>query len=156
MGIAIAQNQVRRSRVHEILFQLVNFVFAPLYFVSIGLKADFSANFDLKLVLILILVASLGKILGATLGAWLSKMPFRESLAVGFGMNARGAMEILIASIALQYGIIDPAHFRGPGDHGLCHYHHRLSGNANPDQTPAQTAGGDLKVTRIVTLSNQV
>jgi Kef-type K+ transport system membrane component KefB len=86
---------------------LVNYVFAPLYFVSIGLRANFSANFDLFLVIVLILVASVGKILGATLGAWLSKMPLREALAVGFGMNARGAMEILIASIALQYNIID-------------------------------------------------
>jgi Kef-type K+ transport system membrane component KefB len=107
VGIAIAQNKAARSKTHETLFQLVNYVFAPLYFVSIGLHANFSTNFDLVLVLILILVASLGKILGATLGAWLSKMPPREALAVGFGMNARGAMEILIASIALQYGIID-------------------------------------------------
>jgi Kef-type K+ transport system membrane component KefB len=107
VGIAIAQNKDKRGKAHETLYQLVNYVFAPLYFVSIGLRADFSANFDLVLVLILIAVASLGKILGATLGAWLSRMPIREALAVGFGMNARGAMEILIATIALQYGIID-------------------------------------------------
>ncbi len=107
VGIAIAQNKTTRGKAHETLYQLVNYVFAPLYFVSIGLRANFSANFDLVLVLILILVASLGKILGATLGAWLSKMPPREAMAVGFGMNARGAMEVLIASIALQYGIID-------------------------------------------------
>jgi Kef-type K+ transport system membrane component KefB len=107
VGIAIAQNKDTRSKAHEVLYQLVNYVFAPLYFVSIGLRANFSANFDLLLVLLLILVASLGKILGATLGARLSKMPVREALVVGFGMNTRGAMEVLIASIALQYGIID-------------------------------------------------
>jgi Kef-type K+ transport system membrane component KefB len=107
VGIAITRNKEKRDKVHETLYQFVNYVFAPLYFVSIGLRANFSANFDLGLVLILILVASLGKIIGATLGAWLSKMPSREALAVGFGMNARGAMEVLIASIALQYGIID-------------------------------------------------
>jgi Kef-type K+ transport system membrane component KefB len=107
VGIAIAQNNVTRGKAQETLYQLVNYVFAPLYFVSVGLRANFSTNFDLALVLILILVASLGKISGATLGAWLSKMPPREALAVGFGMNARGAMEVLIASIALQYGIID-------------------------------------------------
>jgi Kef-type K+ transport system membrane component KefB len=106
-GIAIAQNKTTKSKTHETLYRLVNYFFAPLYFVSIGLKANFSANFDLVLVLVLILVASLGKILGATLGARLSKMPLREAFAVGFGMNARGAMEVLIASIALQYGVID-------------------------------------------------
>lgn len=107
IGIAIAQNKEKRGKAQETLYQLVNYFFAPLYFVSIGLKANFAANFDLTLVVVLILVASVGKILGAALGARLSKMPPREALAVGFGMNARGAMEILIASIALQYKIID-------------------------------------------------
>jgi Kef-type K+ transport system membrane component KefB len=107
VGIAIAQNKETRSKTHETLYQVVNYFFAPLYFVSIGLRANFSTNFDLVLVGILILVASLGKISGATLGAWMSKMPIKEALAVGFGMNARGAMEVLIASIALQYRIID-------------------------------------------------
>jgi Kef-type K+ transport system membrane component KefB len=107
VGIAIAQNKEKRGKAQETLYQIVNYIFAPLYFVSIGLRANFAANFDLVLVIILILVASLGKIMGATLGAWLSKMPPREALAVGFGMNARGAMEVLIASIALQYKIID-------------------------------------------------
>jgi Kef-type K+ transport system membrane component KefB len=107
VGITIAQNKEKRSKSHETLYQLVTYVFSPLYFVSIGLRADFAANFDIVLVVVLILVASVGKIAGATLGARLGRMPVREALAVGFGMNARGAMEVLIASIALQYGIID-------------------------------------------------
>jgi Kef-type K+ transport system membrane component KefB len=107
VGLALAQNKDKRGKAHETLYQVANYLFAPLYFVSIGLQTNFAANFDLPLVIILILVASLGKIGGATLGAWISKMPPREALTVGFGMNARGAMEILIASIALQYNIID-------------------------------------------------
>jgi Kef-type K+ transport system membrane component KefB len=106
-GIALAQNGDKRSKAHEILYQMVNYVFAPLYFVSIGLRANFFTNFDLVLVVVLILVASAGKIVGATLGARLSNMSLKESVAVGFGMNARGAMEVLIASLALQYNIID-------------------------------------------------
>ena len=35
-------------------------------------------------------------------------MPSREALAVGFGLNARGAMEIILASVALESGLIDP------------------------------------------------
>jgi len=85
---------------------MVNYFFAPLYFVSIGLRANFSTNFDLVLVIILIVVASVGKITGATLGAWISKMPPREALAVGFGMNARcdGSAHCIDS---LQYQIID-------------------------------------------------
>jgi Kef-type K+ transport system membrane component KefB len=107
IGIALAQNKEKRGKAHETLYQVVTYFFAPLYFVSIGLRANFATSFDLVLVIVLIVIASLGKIAGATLGARISKMSVRESLAVGFGMNARGAMEILIASVALQYNIID-------------------------------------------------
>jgi Kef-type K+ transport system membrane component KefB len=84
----------------------VNF-FAPLYFVSVGLKANFARDFDLVLVIVVILIASIGKILGAGLGAWLGGLKLREALAVGSGLNARGAMEIIFASVALEYQVID-------------------------------------------------
>ena len=82
-------------------------VFAPVYFVCVGLKANFAASFDPILALLICAVASFGKIAGVTLGAWLGKMPLRDALAIGFGMNARGAMEIILASIALEYRLID-------------------------------------------------
>ena len=34
-------------------------------------------------------------------------MTKRESLAVGFGLNARGAMEIILGTLALNAGLID-------------------------------------------------
>ena len=40
------------QHVHAIIYQFAISFFAPLYFVSIGLKADFAAHFDLPLVLI--------------------------------------------------------------------------------------------------------
>jgi Kef-type K+ transport system membrane component KefB len=85
--------------------------FAPLYFVSIGLKTDFAANFDLRLVIFIILLASFGKVIGSGIGAWSTGISFRESVAIGFAMNARGAMEIILASVALDFGIIDPRIF---------------------------------------------
>jgi Kef-type K+ transport system membrane component KefB len=42
-----------------------------------------------------------------TLGALLGKFSFKESLAIGFAMNARGAMEIVLASVALEHKLID-------------------------------------------------
>lgn len=36
----------------------------------------------------------------------LSGVDLRESLAIGFGMSARGAMEIILGLLALQYDII--------------------------------------------------
>ena len=57
--------------------------------------------------LIVFVIACAGKIGGASLGAWLGGMPRQEALAVGFGMNARGAMEMILASVGLEYQVID-------------------------------------------------
>src|SRR5690606_38627835 len=51
-------------------------------------------------------IACLGLTTGAVIGARLVKFPWRQSLAMGFGLNARGAMEIVLALLALQYGVI--------------------------------------------------
>ena len=109
VGIALGQSLEPgdESSAHEVVHQFAISFFAPLYFVSIGLRADFAGNFDLPLVLLVLVVACVGKIGGASLGAWLGGMKLREALAVGFGMNARGAMEIILASVALESGLID-------------------------------------------------
>ena len=81
-------------------------VFAPIVFGSIALKLSFIQNFDLRLVLVLVLAASAGKIFGCSLAARAMRIPWRESWAVGFAMNSRGAMMIIFASLAWQLHII--------------------------------------------------
>lgn len=95
----------------EVINRFANTVFTPIYFVSIGLSIDFIHSFDLGLVLLIVLIAAAGKILGAFVGGVICRMPKREALAMGIGMNARGAMEILLASLALEYQIINPRIF---------------------------------------------
>jgi Kef-type K+ transport system membrane component KefB len=81
-------------------------VFAPIYFASIGLSVNFAQNFLPGLTAVIFGVACVGKIIGAGFGAWLGDMRPREALAVGFGMNARGAMEIVLAALALKFHVI--------------------------------------------------
>ena len=88
------------------LERLVGVVFAPLFFGSLGLRADFIASFDPWLVVVVFAIACVGKVLGCGLAAQWSGLPLREAWAVGFGMNARGAMEMAMAFVALQYRII--------------------------------------------------
>ncbi|HEY3430738.1 MAG TPA: cation:proton antiporter, partial [Cyclobacteriaceae bacterium] len=82
-------------------------IFAPLFFVSIGLRVNFFVHFDLMLTLIIIFIAFAGKIAGAGIGARLGGFSWKESLAAGFGLNARGAMEIILGIIALENGLIN-------------------------------------------------
>jgi len=53
----------------------------------------------------LILIAIAGKLVGAGLPARLTGMSTRESLTVGTAMSARGAVELIIAEIALEAGV---------------------------------------------------
>lgn len=89
------------------IYQFVMYFFAPLYFVSIGLRANFVASFDLTLVLTVLIIACIGKIFGVTLGLMISKMHWKQSITIGFAMNARGAMEMILATVARDAGLID-------------------------------------------------
>lgn len=106
LGIALGDSEHMSERAKEIVHQFINNIFAPLFFVSIGLKINFVANFDLGLTLAILVISFAGKIVGSGLGAAQSGFNLRESLAVGFGMNARGAMEIILGLIALDNGLI--------------------------------------------------
>ncbi len=109
MGITLGQDDDpgQEQRIHGMIQPFALNFFAPLYFVSVGLKANFFGQFDAGLVLPVFLIACLGKILGAGMGARLGGMPWRESMTVGVGLNARGAIEIILASVAMEHGLID-------------------------------------------------
>jgi Kef-type K+ transport system membrane component KefB len=111
VGLMLSQERDDREPPHEVVHQFALGVFAPIYFVSIGMRADFARDFDVVLVLAVLVVACAGKIAGASLGARLGGFSARESLAVGFGMNARGAMEMILAGVALERGLIGPPLF---------------------------------------------
>jgi Kef-type K+ transport system membrane component KefB len=53
-----------------------------------------------------VILACAGKFVGAGMGAALGGLPVWESLAVGAGVNARGAMELVIATVGLSIGVI--------------------------------------------------
>jgi Kef-type K+ transport system membrane component KefB len=106
IGVALGDSEHFSERAKEIVHQFINNIFAPLFFVSIGLRVNFFTNFDLSLTLIILAIAFLGKITGAGIGTRLGGFTWRESFAAGFGLNARGAMEIILGIIALENGLI--------------------------------------------------
>jgi Kef-type K+ transport system membrane component KefB len=106
VGIAVGESGHLRKRTSEHIHQIVNNVFAPFFFASIGLRTNFVSNFHLGLTVTVIGVACVGKLLGAGWGARLGGMDRTSSLAVGLAMNARGAMEIILGILALQAGLI--------------------------------------------------
>jgi len=107
VGVALGDSEHMSERAKEIIHQFINNIFAPLFFVSIGLKVNFLANFDWVLTLAILVIAFVGKIIGSGWGTRLGGFTWRESLAAAFGMNARGAMEIILGLVALENGLIN-------------------------------------------------
>lgn len=107
VGIAIGDSVHLKENTRELIQQFVTNIFAPLFFVAIGLKVNFIQNFDPVIVIFFIVLAFIGKVVGCTIGAHWGGLNKNDSFAVGFGMNSRGAMEIVLGILALNAGLID-------------------------------------------------
>jgi len=88
-------------------------VFVPFFFAYTGVKVDLTTlrGAALAFTVIAVLVACLSKIIGGGLGARVGGLPSWEALSVGFGLNARGAMELVIAAIGLSIGILNASSY---------------------------------------------
>ncbi len=106
VGIALGDSTHLQERTRVMIDEFISFIFAPLFFASIGLSVNFVQHFDLRLVVIALALACLGKLAGGIWGARWGGFPRREQWAIGLAMNARGAMEIILGTLALQSGII--------------------------------------------------
>ena len=105
-GVAIGDSHHLRERTRDTIHQFVTNVFAPVFFASIGLRINFVASFDLTAVVVVLGVALVGKVSGCWFGAKLAGLSQRESLGVGFGMAAQGAVGIILGQLAHQAGLI--------------------------------------------------
>ncbi|GAB3922240.1 cation:proton antiporter [Mucilaginibacter myungsuensis] len=113
VGVAVSDSEYFTAKHKDILHQFTINVLAPLFFASVGLRLNFIANFNLEIVLLILVVACLAKLAGAMIGGAMSGMSKNESIAVAFGMNARGSQEIVLGLIALQAKIINEPVFEG-------------------------------------------
>ena len=94
------------DRVEKQMSGITRGFLAPLFFVSVGLHLDFSALSSTPgFVVVMILVALFSKFVGAGLPAYWVGLSKPESLMVGVGMSGRGAVELIVAGVALQAGL---------------------------------------------------
>ena len=98
----------------DTIHHLESFVFAilaPVFFGIVGLKVDLFQLGGASVVLVVLAVACLGKLLGCTFGALWGGLRFWEAASIAVAMNARGAMELVVATIGLSLGILNEAMF---------------------------------------------
>lgn len=103
-----AQTSDRVKESLGLIEHLGSALFVPLFFGLSGLKVDLtslSAQYWLIAVAV-IGTAVAGKVLGGFVGGRLGGLTAFDAFVVGVGLNARGAMELLIAAVGLSAGIL--------------------------------------------------
>jgi len=113
-GILIGESPILTRHIDQQLRGLITAFFMPVFFGVAGLSADLTilANGQLLLLALgLIAIASIGKFAGAFVGGRIGGLSWREALALGCGMNARGSTEVIVATIGLSTGALSQTLF---------------------------------------------
>lgn len=109
-GILAGQSRrFSREAGHTLEVMTAGFL-APIFFATAGLKVNLQQLLvpeTFVIGLLVLAVACVGKFLGAYLGSRVGGLSHWEGLAMGSGMNARGAMEIIVATIGLSLGVLN-------------------------------------------------
>ena len=108
--LQLSMRRLRKSDEEEIVraTRLITLAFVvPFFFVNIGLNFDYGYLFGNVLLMVLtVVIAFLGKILGTIIIKPLSRLSVKQLYLIGWGMNSRGAVELVIALLALRHGLI--------------------------------------------------
>lgn len=96
------KNELSHS-IHVIAFGFL----IPLFFVNVGMQTDIaSVSANLSLIGVLLLIDIFGTIIGSIIGVLLSGGNFLEGMLVGWGVVPKGDTELVIATLALNAGLI--------------------------------------------------
>ncbi|MEK6984402.1 MAG: cation:proton antiporter [Nanoarchaeota archaeon] len=96
------KNEISHS-IHIISFGFL----IPLFFVNVGLNTSIvSIPSNILLVSVLLGIDILGTLVGTVIGVILSKGTLAEGLIIGFGVMPKGDTEVVIATLALNNGLI--------------------------------------------------
>jgi Kef-type K+ transport system membrane component KefB len=108
-GCVMPKNPALVRELREKLEPLTLTLLLPLFFAYTGLRTDLvpaqgSAIWTYAAVITAVAIA--GKLGGCTVAARAAGMPWHESAALGFLMNTRGLMELVVLNIGLEIGVI--------------------------------------------------
>ena len=105
-GIMAGGTPALSERTRGVIEQMVHALFVPVFFASIGLQLDFVKHFDLMLALLFTVVGIGGRYYGAWVGARTTPLSKWDRVTVAIAHTPGGAMEMIVALIALQSGLI--------------------------------------------------
>lgn len=114
IGILVPKDGPLAVALVEKVEDLVSGLFLPLYFVSSGLKTNVATIQGLQswgLLVLVIVTACVGKIVGTVVVSLSCKMPLTEALAMGFLMNSKGLVELIVLNIGKDRKVLNDQTF---------------------------------------------
>ena len=108
-GILVGRAPRATSRLKESIHSMSLSVFAPVFFVTAGMRVDITKLTNHNafiLILVICLSAMATKVLGGLIGGKLGGLRFWESILVGVGANTRGGTDVIVAILGGSLGII--------------------------------------------------
>ncbi len=113
-GVVLYRSRYMSHGVSDLVEGLTIRFFGPVFFATAGLRVDLGllSGTEERVAVVGILLAAIGfKFIGSYLGARRAGLSNREGLALGSGLNARGTLEIVIATVALSLGVFSDTAF---------------------------------------------
>ncbi len=110
-GVILRQVPHLRADTTHRLESFASAVLAPVFFGIVGLKVNLWTLADANMLGLVLAVACFGKLVGCTLGSVWGGLRFWEGLSIAVAMNARGAMELVVAMVGLSLGILNQQMF---------------------------------------------
>jgi Kef-type K+ transport system membrane component KefB/nucleotide-binding universal stress UspA family protein len=110
VGILLATLRHQVPQVERVLEITTGSFFAPIFFAFSGLRVDIGLIFGsfstLAWTVGLLVIAMAAKVAGTLVSGRLVGLQLRESLALGSGLSALGAMGIVVAIVGLNLGVL--------------------------------------------------
>ncbi|URE07741.1 Sodium/hydrogen exchanger family [Musa troglodytarum] len=114
VGVVVPKDEPFAGVIIEKVEDLVFGLFLPLYFVSSGLKTNIATirgSRSWGLLVLVITNACLGKIGGTVIASLIVKIPIREAVTLGFLMNTKGVIELIVLNIGKDRKVLDDETF---------------------------------------------
>ncbi|CAH8313783.1 unnamed protein product [Eruca vesicaria subsp. sativa] len=113
-GLTIPKDGEFGQRLIERIEDFVSGLLLPLYFATSGLKTDvakINGAVSWGMLGLVVVTACVGKIVGTFVVAVMVKVPAREALTLGFLMNTKGLVELIVLNIGKEKKVLNDETF---------------------------------------------
>ncbi len=108
-GVLLGRSPYRRPEIRQHLDMMSRAVLSPVFFATAGMVLDvraLAAPATVPWVVVVLVVASAAKVGGVWLGARAGGLGAPVALAAAAGLNARGALGVVVATVGLSLGVL--------------------------------------------------